>query len=229
MGDPTTGAVRAGCYQVAAAEREECAGRPVVGTIEDVGDVGHGHQVFLALVRQGDPGELVVRAEVQDHRSQTIDGRSDLPKFDHGEVLGRRDADHERPADCASILRSAASHDPCPQVIRYLSNAGMSADAVTTTIDDRSKAQGLARVAVRARFAACAQVGGPRLQRVLAWTACDLPHYGSAVRVSASRFLRVSQRCAGRQWPCVAFDQVILRLRPVISRKRVARVAPRVV
>jgi periplasmic divalent cation tolerance protein len=39
----------------------------------------------------------------------------------------------------------------------------MSADAVTvtTTIDDRSKAEELARGAVRARLAACAQVGGP--------------------------------------------------------------------
>ena len=39
----------------------------------------------------------------------------------------------------------------------------MSADAVmvTTTIDDRSKAEGLARGAVQARLAACAQVGGP--------------------------------------------------------------------
>lgn len=39
----------------------------------------------------------------------------------------------------------------------------MSADAVTvtTTIDDRSKAEELARGAVRARLAACAQIGGP--------------------------------------------------------------------
>jgi len=39
----------------------------------------------------------------------------------------------------------------------------MSADAVvvTTTIDDRSKAEGLARGVVQARLAACAQVGGP--------------------------------------------------------------------
>ncbi|MDQ1292178.1 MAG: periplasmic divalent cation tolerance protein [Actinomycetota bacterium] len=45
---------------------------------------------------------------------------------------------------------------------------GVKAVIVTTTIDDRDRAEHLARSSVRARLAACAQVGGP-LTSVYRW------------------------------------------------------------